>query len=80
MRRAGAPATTHYAASMDPERVELEAKVAFLEHTLEKLNDAFVDQGRVVLALESRIDRLEQRIEEKGGTDVGPHDSRPPHY
>ncbi len=69
-----------YLAPMDPERVELEAKVTFLERSLEAINEAMVEQGRLVMALEARLERLEQKAAEKGGPDVGPHDSKPPHY
>ena len=65
---------------MSTDRAELEAKVTFLERTLDVFQEAMLEQGRVMSALEQRLERLERRIAEKGEPDIGPHESPPPHY
>lgn len=65
---------------MSDDRVELEAKIMFLERTLESLHDAMVEQGRQIVTLEQRLERLERKIAEKGEPEMGPHDAPPPHY
>ncbi len=65
---------------MSTSQYDLEAKVMFLERTLDALNEALVEQNRVIERLELRVQRLEKRAEAKGGPEVGPHDEAPPHY
>ena len=64
------------------ERVDLEIKTAFLERTIETLDEIVVAQGNALASLERRLVLLEQRVKamREGGEEVGPHDERPPHY
>lgn len=66
----------------DPEatrRIELEVKLSFLEETLDALNEVVLAQGTLIERLQSKLERVEARLE-KGGGEVGPQDERPPHY
>ena len=65
---------------MDADRVELEAKVTFLERAVELLNEAMVEQGRLTSEFERRIEWLERKLEAQKEPEVGPHDEAPPHY
>lgn len=65
---------------MDAERADLEAKVTFLERTLDAINEAMIDQGRHITRLEARIEELHQKVEAKDAPEMEGHDSRPPHY
>ena len=65
-----------------PQRVELESKIGFLEHTVDALNEVVLRQGRSIEALERRVEALRGRLdvaqEESGARDL--EDERPPHY
>jgi len=66
-----------------PDRIELESKIAFLERTLEELNEVILDQGRSIEALERRLALLESRGSAETDAEGGPRDladDRPPHY
>lgn len=65
---------------MSADREDLEAKVMFLERRMDGLNDAMVEQGRLIMALEQRLERFEQKEAAKAAPEMGPHDSSPPHY
>ena len=65
------------------ERVELETKIGFLEHTVDALNDVILEQGRTLETLERRVANLEDRA--AAGTegvveDRDPLSEQPPHY
>lgn len=64
------------------ERVDLEIKTAFLERTVETLNEVILEQGTALASLERRLELLEQRVKalREGDEQIGPHDERPPHY
>jgi len=69
---------------MDPRIIELETKFAFLEETVDQLNEVILDQGREIERLKSQLKELESRVATKH--DGGPEEShdaleeRPPHY
>ena len=66
---------------MSTDRTDLEAKVAFLERTVDGLNVALQEHAQILSALEKRVARLEKKSESgSSDPDVGPHDSPPPHY
>jgi len=68
---------------MDPERVEFEVKTAFLERTVDTLNEVVIEQGRTLEALVRRVAELEGMVKgQTGGTGDGPDplEERPPHY
>lgn len=68
---------------MDDRQVELESKVAFLEHTVDALNDVVLEQGRALEDLERRVDRSEERLralKPGEGPEGDPREERPPHH
>lgn len=68
---------------MNPSRVELESKVAFLERTVEDLNEVILAQGSALDDLERRLAVLELRQgagQELESPPTDPMDERPPHY
>ena len=56
----------------DPRLVELETKLAFLERTVDDLNEVVIDQGRSIQRLEDHIARLEGRLEGEGDPGQAP--------
>ena len=68
----------------DPGRVELEAKVTFLERAVEVMSKAMHEQGAQIGQLERRLDGLENKLEsaqqDPDGDGLRPHDDPPPHY
>lgn len=67
----------------DSTRHDLESKITFLEHTVDALNGALLDQSREFELLEARLERLERRLElltSAGEPEGDPLDERPPHY
>ena len=68
---------------MNPSRVELESKIAFLERTLEDLNEVILSQGASLEELQRRVASLELRQgsgQELEGESSDPSDQVPPHY
>ena len=65
---------------MDTNRIDLEAKVAFLERTIDALSESMHEQAKTIDALQRRIERIEQRQGLGSDPGVGPHDDPPPHY
>ena len=67
-----------------PGRIELEAKVTFLERTVEVMSKAMHEQGIQMGQLERRLAGLENKIEaadqDGAGHGLRPHDDPPPHY
>jgi SlyX protein len=65
------------------DRVELESKIAFLERTVDDLNDVILEQGKSLEELGRRLAKLEGRIDPGGDSESGDGDldaQRPPHY
>lgn len=69
---------------MDPRIVEIETKFAFLEETVDQLNEVILDQGREIERLKRLLKELEGRVATKhdGGPEesLDPLEERPPHY
>ena len=68
---------------MDKKLIELEEKFAFLDHTIEELNNVVFRQTQRIDELEEMIKHLSAQIEQlkdtpEGGRQVA--DERPPHY
>jgi uncharacterized coiled-coil protein SlyX len=62
-----------------PERLEaLETRLAFLERTVEQLDEAILDRGAQLERLERRLADLDNRVPRPEEGD--PLDERPPHY
>ena len=64
---------------MDP-LTELEAKLAYMENSLEKLNEVVVEHADEITLMKKEIEFLREKISnvEKGGTN--PDERPPPHY
>ena len=68
---------------MDETTQELQSKIAFLERTVEMLNEVVIEKGSEIEALEQRLTVLERRLValmEDGDERRDPLDERPPHY
>lgn len=66
---------------MENRLIELEKRVAFLEHLIEELNEALVDQGRLVTALQTRLNAVSEQVKAAGGIVKDLKDETPPpHY
>jgi uncharacterized coiled-coil protein SlyX len=68
---------------VDPDRIEFEAKVTFLERTVEVMHDTLLEQGRILANLEQRLASIEREKRDEGEDLVGdlrPHNDPPPHY
>ena len=67
--------------SAEPPIVELEAKLMFLERTVEVLQETVRDQGETIDKLTKRIGELERGLCDREAEDeIGPQNDRPPHY
>ena len=66
----------------DAVRVELEAKLTFLERTVEVMSKVMHEQGQQIEQLEQRLAALLGKVEQSAdeGADFRPHDDPPPHY
>jgi len=66
----------------DPQLIALESKIAFLEHTVQSLNDALADQERRIAGVERNSRILMQRLGDLAQLAPGekPADEKPPHY
>jgi uncharacterized coiled-coil protein SlyX len=62
-------------------RIELESKVAMLEHTVEALSSELAAQQKRIDFLQTNFEALIQQ-QKRGRADdsVEPHDTRPPHW
>lgn len=61
-------------------RVAIEAKVAFLERSVELMNEIILEQGRAIHDLGEKLANLERELAGDDGDDMAPHDLPPPHY
>ncbi len=62
----------------DQERVALEAKLAFLERSVELINEVILAQAREMQGLGERLAQLERELGDDG--ELGAYDTPPPHY
>jgi SlyX protein len=66
---------------MDNERlVQIETKIAFLEHTLDELNEVLLDVREQVDRIEGALTRAKEQLEAHVGNDIDPSYQKPPHY
>ena len=64
----------------DP-RVELESKVAMLEHTVDALSGELAAHQKRLDFLQSNLEALVQQMKRpRGDEGIEPHDTRPPHW
>jgi uncharacterized coiled-coil protein SlyX len=65
-------------------RIELESKIAFQEKAIADLNDALVDQARIIIELQRRVESLENVVRRLNHRievfDEMPANEKPPHY
>ncbi len=54
--------------------------MAFLERSVELMNEIILDQGRSIEHLTRRLDKLEADTHGDDADDIAPHDTPPPHY
>jgi uncharacterized coiled-coil protein SlyX len=67
-------------AMTDP-RVELESKVAMLEHTVDALSGELAAQQKQIEMLQASLEALIQQHKRARNVEpIEPHDSRPPHW
>ena len=64
---------------MDP-LTELEAKLAYMENLLEKLNEVVVEQADEIALMKKEIGFLREKISNVEKGDTNPDDGPPPHY
>lgn len=64
----------------DEERVALEAKLAFLERSVELMNQVILEQAREMQGLGERLAQLERELSGDDGGELGAYDTPPPHY
>lgn len=68
-------------AAMTNSRIELESKVAMLEHTVDALSGELAAQQKRLDALQTTLEALLQQLKRPGaGGPSEPHDTRPPHW
>ncbi|MSU32875.1 MAG: SlyX family protein [Pedosphaera sp.] len=63
-----------------PERLmAVEASLAHLERHFDDLNSVVIDQARLLVRLQKRVDELGQAFDVRE-TERSPHQEKPPHY
>lgn len=66
---------------MTAKQIELEAKVAMLERTVDALSGELHQHRITIEALEVKVRAVIEQLQNKSSdSDLGPHDSPPPHY
>ena len=60
--------------------VELESRQAFQDDTIQALNDALVEQQKLIERLQLQMQALAKRQEEVSPFGVGQDEAPPPHY
>ncbi len=66
---------------MDETRlVEIESKIAFLEHTLDELNGVLLEVRGQVDRLEQALLQMREQLELHAGSVADPAFQKPPHY
>lgn len=69
--------------TIDTRFEDLEAKVAYQEHTIQELNDTIFQQQKDIDELRATCKILVERYRELAATNAGPAspvDEKPPHY
>ena len=66
---------------MPDSRVELESKVAMLEHTVDALSAELAAQQKRLDVLQANFEALvQQQRRSRADESIEPHDARPPHW
>jgi len=67
--------------AMTDSRIELESKVAMLEHTVDALSGELAAQQKQIELLQASLEALIQQQKRLRNVEpIEPHDSRPPHW
>lgn len=66
---------------MSDSRVELESKLAMLEHTVDALSGELAAQQKRIDVLQAHFELMVQQLRRPRSDDsIEPHDTRPPHW
>ncbi|MFN3241271.1 MAG: SlyX family protein [Planctomycetota bacterium] len=66
---------------MEPDRIELESKIAMLERTVDGLSGELHEQRKQIESLQATVRLLLDQLKKKSDDDdLEPHDTRPPHW
>ncbi len=65
---------------MEDKIIELQKKVAFMEHKLDELNEVIFDQTKVIEGLKSRLDGLSDQMQSGDLVRKIEDEEVPPHY
>lgn len=67
---------------MSDSRIELESKLAILEHTVDALSGELAEHHRRIEILQANFAALVQQVNRmrSGGDAIEPHDTPPPHW
>lgn len=66
---------------MEPQRIELESKIAMLERTVDALSGELQEHRKQIESLLATVQVLTDQLRKKsGGDDLEPHDTKPPHW
>ncbi len=60
--------------------VELESKIAMLEHTVDVLNGELAAHQRTIDRLRNDLDAVLQQLKRQRSETIEPHDTPPPHW
>lgn len=68
--------------SVDQRLVDLELIITHLQHDLDQLNTALIEQQRQIDLLTRSLERINERIDglQEGDEERSPQTERPPHY
>lgn len=60
--------------------VELESRQAFQDDTIQSLNDALIEQQKLIERLQRQVQALAKRQDEASQFGIAQDDAPPPHY
>ncbi len=63
--------------------IDIETKIAFMEHTIEQLNSVIISQQKAMDALQLKFSQLDAKIDQESqywSQNSNPTDEKPPHY
>ncbi|MCC5848748.1 MAG: SlyX family protein [Verrucomicrobia bacterium] len=74
------PGADRPAVRLEDRLTDLESRIAFLEHSLDTVNQTVLSLDRANRNFRQECDQLRQRVEEMGEAGSGQPDPPPPHY
>ena len=63
--------------------IELETKIAFIEQSVDDLNDVIIAQQKMLDSLQAKITQLNSKLDQESqfwSQNSNPIDEKPPHY